>query len=173
LRHVRARERKGPLKIYRNPSTQRAQKDIARNIAASSIGVTDANTRVSEASQVSREIAKDIVGVDHAAEEMANGSDRVRSSAEELSTVAETNMMPNFSFFSAPSNAAAETRPANPIGYRIIVTDGGASVAAPFPRFACFLSIMTACIRPACNVFAWNAPPMGFPLHATGSIWPF
>jgi methyl-accepting chemotaxis protein len=67
-----------------------ATKDIARNIAEASVGVNDANARVSETSQVSREIAKDIVTVDHAAGEMASGSDHVRTSAGELSAVAET-----------------------------------------------------------------------------------
>jgi methyl-accepting chemotaxis protein len=66
-----------------------ATKDIARNIAEAAAGVNDSNTRVSETSVVSREIAKDIVGVDHAAGEMASGSDHVRSSASELSAVAE------------------------------------------------------------------------------------
>ena len=65
-----------------------ATKDIARNIAEASAGVNDANSRVSETSQVSREIAKDIVSVDQSAKDMANGSDHVRSSAGELSTVA-------------------------------------------------------------------------------------
>src|ERR1700733_10593372 len=66
-----------------------ATKDIARNIAEASAGVNDANSRVSETSQVSREIAKDIVSVDQSAEDMATGSDQVRSSADELSSVAE------------------------------------------------------------------------------------
>ena len=66
-----------------------ATKDIARNITQASEGVQDANVRVAETSQVSREIAKDIVGVDRAAGEMATGSDHVRSSAGELSTLAE------------------------------------------------------------------------------------
>jgi len=44
---------------------------------------------VSETSQVSREIAKDIVVVDQTAQEMASGNDHVRTSAIELSTVAE------------------------------------------------------------------------------------
>ena len=66
-----------------------ATKDIARNIAEASAGVNDANSRVSETSQVSREIAKDIVSVDQSAKDMANGSDHVRSSADELSSVAE------------------------------------------------------------------------------------
>ncbi len=54
------------------------------------MGVNDSNTRVAETSHVSREIAKDIVGVDRAADEMASGSDHVRTSAGELSAVAET-----------------------------------------------------------------------------------
>jgi methyl-accepting chemotaxis protein len=66
-----------------------ATKDIARNIAEASVGVNDANTRVAETSQVSREIAKDIVSVDQSAKNMATGSDQVRSSADELSSVAE------------------------------------------------------------------------------------
>lgn len=66
-----------------------ATKDIARNIAEASVGVNDANTRVSQTSQVSREIAKDISGVDLAAREMAGGSGHVRTSAVELSGVAE------------------------------------------------------------------------------------
>ena len=67
-----------------------ATRDIAQNIAGASEGVTDSNTRVAESSQVSREIAKDIVGVDHAAGEMASGSDLVRASAAELSNVADS-----------------------------------------------------------------------------------
>jgi methyl-accepting chemotaxis protein len=66
-----------------------ATKDIARNIAGASTGVNDANARVSETSLVSREIAKDIVDVEHSAADMASGSDNVRSSASELSAVAE------------------------------------------------------------------------------------
>jgi methyl-accepting chemotaxis protein len=52
--------------------------------------MTDANSRVSETSQVSREIAKDIVTVDQSSKDMAMGSDQVRNSAGELSSVAET-----------------------------------------------------------------------------------
>ena len=66
-----------------------ATKDIARNIAEASVGVNDANSRVAQTSQVSREIAKDIGSVDRAAGDMASGSDHVRTSAQELSTVAE------------------------------------------------------------------------------------
>jgi methyl-accepting chemotaxis protein len=44
---------------------------------------------VAESSHVSREIAKDITSVDQTAGEMTSGSDHVRTSANELSTVAE------------------------------------------------------------------------------------
>jgi methyl-accepting chemotaxis protein len=64
-------------------------KDIARNISEASRGVSDANNRVSEASIASREIAGDIVSVHQAAREMASGSDHVRTSAGDLSAVAE------------------------------------------------------------------------------------
>lgn len=65
-------------------------RDIATNIAEASIGVTDSNVRVAQTSQASRAIAKDMVAVDHAAEEIAGGSANVRTSAGELSGVAES-----------------------------------------------------------------------------------
>ncbi|MGA2148915.1 MAG: HAMP domain-containing methyl-accepting chemotaxis protein [Bryobacteraceae bacterium] len=64
-------------------------KDIARNIGEASTGVRDANLRVSENSQASQDIAREIAGVDHAARQMADGSEQVRSSAIELSGLAE------------------------------------------------------------------------------------
>jgi methyl-accepting chemotaxis protein len=64
-------------------------KDIAQSISHASEGVEDANSRVSETSQASREIAKEIAGVDSAARAMADGSEQVRTSAIELSTLAE------------------------------------------------------------------------------------
>lgn len=66
-----------------------ATKGIAHHIAQASTGVGDANTRVAESSQVSREIARDITSVDQSAGEMATGSDHVRTSATHLSSVAE------------------------------------------------------------------------------------
>jgi len=66
-----------------------ATKDIARNIAEASVGVNEANSRVAETSLVSRSIARDIVDVDQAAGELANGSDLVRNSAVGLSGIAE------------------------------------------------------------------------------------
>jgi len=63
-------------------------KDIARNIGEASVGVVDANQRVSETSQATAEIAREIVGVDRAAGQMADGSERVRASATEMSRMA-------------------------------------------------------------------------------------
>jgi methyl-accepting chemotaxis protein len=64
-------------------------KDIARNIGEATTGVRDANARVSESSQVTRSIAQEISGVDQATRSMADGSDEVRSSAADLSRLAE------------------------------------------------------------------------------------
>ena len=66
-----------------------ATKNIALNVGEASAGVRDANLRVSESAQVTQAIAKDIASVDHAASQMADGSDQVRVSAVELSQVAE------------------------------------------------------------------------------------
>ncbi len=64
-----------------------ATRDIARNIAEASIGVHDVNERIAQSSQVSKEIARDITTVDHAASVMSDGSSNVRSSAEDLSLI--------------------------------------------------------------------------------------
>ena len=64
-------------------------KDIAQNIAEASLGVQDANKRVAEASQATNEIARDIVSVDHAAGVMSGDGEKVRSSATDLTRVAE------------------------------------------------------------------------------------
>ena len=64
-------------------------KDIARNIGEATNGVRDANVRVSESSQVTQNIAQEIVIVDGSARTMADGSDQVRASASELATLAE------------------------------------------------------------------------------------
>jgi len=65
-------------------------KDIARNIGEATASVRDANLRVSESSQVTQSITKEIAGVDHATREMAEGSEQVRASSLDLSKVAET-----------------------------------------------------------------------------------
>jgi methyl-accepting chemotaxis protein len=64
-------------------------RDIAHSIAEASLGVNDANTRVSQTSKMSREIATDIASADHSTEQLASGSDRVRTKAGHLSAVAE------------------------------------------------------------------------------------
>jgi methyl-accepting chemotaxis protein len=64
-------------------------KDIARSIGEASAGVRDANVRVSESSEASRDISREIAGVGHAARQMADGSEQARSSATELSGLAE------------------------------------------------------------------------------------
>ncbi len=66
-----------------------ATRGIAANIGEASIGVADANKRISETSHVSREIARDIVDVDRSAGVMAGESDGVRSSATDLAGVAQ------------------------------------------------------------------------------------
>jgi len=66
-----------------------ATKDIARNIAEASTGVQDANLRVAETSTVSEAIATDIAVVHHAASDMTSGSENVKSSATDLSVVAD------------------------------------------------------------------------------------
>ena len=66
-----------------------ATMDIARNIGEASNGVRDANVRISEASEATSAIAKEIIGVDATAKEMAEGSDQVRYSATDLSRAAE------------------------------------------------------------------------------------
>jgi methyl-accepting chemotaxis protein len=65
-----------------------AARDMAKNIAEASTGVSDANLRVSETSQVSRDIAGNIVGVDRSTRDIAAGSQLVRTSAGELSALA-------------------------------------------------------------------------------------
>jgi methyl-accepting chemotaxis protein len=64
-------------------------KDIARNIGHASTGVRDANQRVSEASLATMGIAREIAGVDHAAGQMADGSEQVKASANVLLREAE------------------------------------------------------------------------------------
>ncbi len=64
-------------------------KDIAGNIAQVSTGVRDANERTAQATAVSRTIAQDIAVVNQSAEEMHAGSQQVRTSAADLSRMAE------------------------------------------------------------------------------------
>ncbi|HEY1310433.1 MAG TPA: methyl-accepting chemotaxis protein, partial [Pseudolabrys sp.] len=64
-------------------------KDVAGNIAQASVGVRDANERVSHTAQVSRSIAQDIAGVNASVADMRHGGEQVEASAAELSRLAE------------------------------------------------------------------------------------
>jgi methyl-accepting chemotaxis protein len=64
-------------------------RSIAQNIAEASNGAAESNRHVAESSQASSEIAKEIAAVDDATGQIAAGSEQVRISATELSTVAE------------------------------------------------------------------------------------
>jgi methyl-accepting chemotaxis protein len=64
-------------------------RDIAGNIGQASTGVRGASDRVSETSQATQSIATEIAAVDEAAREMADGSEQVRVSTGDLSTLAE------------------------------------------------------------------------------------
>ena len=64
-------------------------KEIAGNVSQAAQGIQDVNENISQSSIVSGNIAKDIVEVDTAAQEMADGSTQVQSSAADLSKLAE------------------------------------------------------------------------------------
>lgn len=64
-------------------------KGIADSLADASSGVLEANTRVSQASNATREIAREIMSVDQATTQMAVGSEQVRDNASALAKVAE------------------------------------------------------------------------------------
>jgi methyl-accepting chemotaxis protein len=64
-------------------------KDIASNISQATMGVDDANQRVSQTSTVAQTVAQDISGVSMAGVNITDGSQQVLSSAQELSRLAE------------------------------------------------------------------------------------
>jgi methyl-accepting chemotaxis protein len=64
-------------------------RNIAENLAQASEGVKDANTRVANTTTVSREIAGEIIEVNHESEEIARDADQVHLRAQDLSTLAE------------------------------------------------------------------------------------
>ena len=64
-------------------------RNIAENLAQASDGVKDANARVALTTNVSREIAGEIIEVNHDSEEIALGADQVHLRAQDLSTLAE------------------------------------------------------------------------------------
>ena len=64
-------------------------RDVAGNIAQASIGVQEANERVSQTAEVSRSIARDIAGVNAAVTEIRQGGEQVQASTLDLSKLAE------------------------------------------------------------------------------------
>jgi methyl-accepting chemotaxis protein len=64
-------------------------KEVAQNIAQASIGMGDANERVSQTASVSKSIAQDVAAVNSAANDIRQGGDQVQASVVELSTLAE------------------------------------------------------------------------------------
>jgi len=66
-----------------------ATRDIAGNLAQASTRVREANHRVAESSTVSGTIARDIAGVDRTAHALTGEVGQVKTSAEELSRLAE------------------------------------------------------------------------------------
>jgi len=64
-------------------------RDVAGNIAQASVGVREANERVSHTAEVSRSIAHDIAGVNSSVVDIRQGGEQVQVSAAELSKLAE------------------------------------------------------------------------------------
>jgi methyl-accepting chemotaxis protein len=64
-------------------------RDLAGNIAQASMGVQEANDRVSQTAEVSRSIAQDIAGVNEAVMDLREGGKHVQASAVDLSKLAE------------------------------------------------------------------------------------
>jgi methyl-accepting chemotaxis protein len=64
-------------------------KDIARNVSEAVNGVKDANDRVAQISTVSQSVAKEIATVNHAAGDIASGSEQILNNSTELSRLAE------------------------------------------------------------------------------------
>jgi methyl-accepting chemotaxis protein len=64
-------------------------RDVAGNIAQASVGVSDAQERVSQTAEVSKSIARDIAGVNTAVASMREGGEQVQESALDLSKLAE------------------------------------------------------------------------------------
>jgi methyl-accepting chemotaxis protein len=62
---------------------------VAGNIAQASVGVQEANERVSQTAEVSKSIARDIAGVNAAVTEIRQGGEQVEASACDLSRLAE------------------------------------------------------------------------------------
>jgi methyl-accepting chemotaxis protein len=64
-------------------------KSMAQNIADAAAGVKDSAVSMAKTSRATAEITKEIVSVDHAADQLATGSEQVKISAAEVNRVAE------------------------------------------------------------------------------------
>ena len=65
-------------------SRSAATREIATNIAQASQGIQEVNENVNQSSTVAAEITKDIAVVNQSSGEIANSSDQVKVSAEDL-----------------------------------------------------------------------------------------
>jgi len=64
-------------------------RDVAGNVAQASVGVQEANDRVSQTAQVSRSIARDIAGLDRSVVAIQQGGEQLQNSVFDLSKLAE------------------------------------------------------------------------------------
>ena len=64
-------------------------REVAENIAQASLGVRDANERVAQTASVSASIARDMAGINSSMGIIGEGGERVRTSTDELGSLAE------------------------------------------------------------------------------------
>ncbi len=64
-------------------------REVAENIAQASLGVRDANERVAQTASVSASIARDMAGINSSMGVIGEGGERVRTSTDELGSLAE------------------------------------------------------------------------------------
>lgn len=85
-------------------------KDIARNVGEAASGVKEGNERVAQMTTVAQSVARDIAGVNHAAGEMASGSERTLTGSAELSKLANDlrRMVARFNIGANRGEASAE-----------------------------------------------------------------
>jgi methyl-accepting chemotaxis protein len=83
-----------------------ATQEISNNVSQAATGLGEVNENVNQTSAVSGEVTKDIAGVSQATKEMNDGSHQVRTSAAELSKLAE-----QLNQMDERSRCAAEKKP--------------------------------------------------------------
>ncbi len=79
--------------------------EISANINQASQGIQEVTENVSQASTVSKEVAQDIAAVDQSSNQMLTGSNNVKATAEELSTLAGKlqNLVGNLTYRASPT----------------------------------------------------------------------